>query len=295
MKRLKQERAFTLSECVTEKVLDILPIFSCVISLILKSPLSNLDIVSKKWLNKQDKKIEAIIKVREAFLKFKKIKEYKICKLLSLAVIRLDDLLDHGKTEQFDNYLAKVKSQLEILFEGENIEEAQKTYIETLFKLTIADIEFDANLNQSEEPQTENLKNLRVNGYPSTLVGMAICLGLMSEDGDYKYDVNKKSEFKALIDKITCLARVCDDIVSDIDARNLVWGKGEERKLKNGVDLKTLDDTIIDLKVIIDRSITALDFNTDQKQFVESVAFYYLEYYKKWLDRQGLEILKYFV
>jgi len=309
MKFLKQERVFTLSECVTEKVLDILPIFSCAISLILKSPLSNLDIALIKCLNKQDKKIAAVIKVREAFLKFKKIKEYKICKLLSLAVIRLDDLLDHGKTKQFDDYLTEVKSQLEILLDCEKIQDEQKTYIDTLFKLTIADVEFDANLNQSEDLQIESLDNLRENGYPSTLVGMAICLGLMGDEGNYKYVEN--IEFKALIDNISYLARICDDVVSDVDARNLVWDgasdefnnaaelnslqEGEFSTFKKDVNLDSLSDKINELKTKIENSISQLGFNKVQKQFVESVAFYYLEYLKKWLTRQNLEILRNFI
>jgi hypothetical protein len=281
----------SLPEESQEALLNFCELSACAISIVL---LKCKWIQSNSLLNKLEKKLEAYKKVRKAFIDFKKITEYKICKFISFVVIDLDDLLDVKLEEAYKLHLKHVENKLNELFAQEKIEGDQKEYILKLFKLVIKDIETDSELNKSSELQIESLCNLRKNGYPSTLVGTAICLGLMSTEVGFNYYSVQKPEFKTLIVDITKLARICDDIVSTVDARNLVW-KDEVGKFKEGVNLASLVTEIKKLKEKIEDSISHLGFSPDQKQFVETVAFYYFEYLKKWLGRQSLEILRNFI
>jgi hypothetical protein len=290
MNNLKKHSLFSgflsLPEESQEALLNICGVTACGVSIALQ--LKYQPIQSNSFLNKLEKKLDAYKIVRSAFRDFKKISEYRICKFITFVVIDLDDMLDGNKKGQYQIYLKQAESKLDELLEKEKVDDEQKGYILKLFNLTVKDIEVDSGLNNCDQSQQESLDILRENGYPSTLVGIAICLGLMSDEGNYKYDGN--TEFKALIDNITYMARICDDVVSDVDARNLVWDK-KVGEFKEVVSLDILSKKIIVLKNKIENSISQLDFNEDQKQFVGSVAFYYLEYLKKWLSRQDADLL----
>jgi len=250
-------------------------------------------------LHKWHKKLSAFNQVTDAFEDFDKSPNSKFnqaTRFITFAIIALDDILDDAANGCEEGSLA-LQSEISILLD-QNLKKlefslGEQTVIKNKFEEIVADILLDTSINAGISAN-ETIEDMRVGGYPSTLVGIAICIAILQ---DKDADFLENESFKTLITKITQLARICDDIVSEVDLRNLVWYiTNLERSFKSGVDPRNLAKIIAgfegDIKSLILDS--KLDFTAAEKAFVSRVAFFYLDYLKSWLGRSEDENLKVF-
>ncbi|GAB4146519.1 MAG: hypothetical protein OHK0017_07090 [Patescibacteria group bacterium] len=272
-------------EILTNTFVELQPSFSAIVGLCLNQMPQN------ELLNRLEKKLEAVKVVKNALLDIDRREEkrsYKVCRMIFISLIPFDDMMD-GIKHDLDTapnllpQIVKLKRNLKIYLTKFKYEEWQQNLIIEWVDQIVQDIYLDHRINNFKTKLDESLFQLRPGGYPSTMVGLAIGLGLI----DMRYPEYFSSQvFRTLVEEVSFLARICDDLVSKPDPRNLVLDDSGQLKpeLNEYMIQAAIQNHTQNINAILN---SERRFSLREKEFIEAVSGFYPTYLENWRARHS--------